>query len=110
MNSPDTEGTDAQSQTKLMRAAMSALPPRVPWHVALALSLLARAGFLNGAQLRAFRKYAVLAIAVAAAVLSPPDPFSMLAMMAPTILLYEASIWIVDRIVKAREARQTAAT
>lgn len=41
MNAPGTEGTDAQSQTKLMRAAMSALPPRVPWHVALALSLLA---------------------------------------------------------------------
>ena len=41
MNASGTEGTDAQSQTKLMRAAMSALPPRVPWHVALALSLLA---------------------------------------------------------------------
>ncbi len=72
----------------------------------VALSLLARSGFLDGAQLRAFRKYAVLAIAVAAAILSPPDPFSMLAMMAPTILLYEVSIVIVDRIAKRRAAKQ----
>lgn len=78
----------------------------VCFQLPVALSLLARSGFLNGDQLRTFRKYAVLAIAVAAAILSPPDPFSMLAMMAPTVLLYEASIWIVDRIAKAREARQ----
>lgn len=71
----------------------------------IALSLLARAGFLTGDQLRAFRKYAVLGIAVAAAILSPPDPFSMIAMMAPTVALYEVSIWIVDRIAKAREAK-----
>ena len=33
----------------------------------------------------------------------------MIAMALPTVLLYEASIWIVDRIAKAREARQAAA-
>lgn len=81
----------------------------VCFQLPVALSLLARSGFLDGDQLRAFRKYAVLAIAVAAAILSPPDPFSMLAMMAPTVLLYEASIWIVDRIAKARAARQAEA-
>ena len=75
----------------------------------VALSLLARAGFLTGNQLRAARKYAIVGIAFAAAILSPPDPFSMLAMMAPTMLLYEASIWIVDRIVKTREAKMSAA-
>lgn len=69
------------------------------------LSLLARAGFVNGEQLRTFRRYAIVGIAAFAAVLSPPDPFSMIAMMAPTILLYEGSIWIVDRIAKAREAK-----
>lgn len=62
------------------------------------LTLLARAGVVDGADLRSFRRYAIFAITVAAAVLSPPDPFSMLAMMAPTVLLYEASILVVDRI------------
>jgi sec-independent protein translocase protein TatC len=75
----------------------------------VALSLLARAGFITGRQLRQFRRYAIVAIAAVAAVLSPPDPFSMIAMMAPTVVLYEASIYIVDRIVKAREAKQAAA-
>ena len=49
-----------------------------------------------------FRRYAIVAIAAVAAVLSPPDPFSMLAMMAPTVLLYELSIWLVKRM----EAKQ----
>ena len=62
------------------------------------LTLLARAGVVTGDSLRSFRRYAIVAITGAAAVLSPPDPFSMLAMMAPTIFLYEASIWIVDRM------------
>ena len=68
------------------------------------LSLLARAGVVDGDQLRSFRRYAIFGITVVAAVLSPPDPFSMLAMMAPTVLLYEASILLVDRINKGQAA------
>ena len=41
------------------------------------------------------------------AVLSPPDPFSMIAMALPTILLYEASIWAVARVEK-RAAKRAA--
>ena len=69
------------------------------------LSLLARASLVNGDQLRTARKYAIVGIAAVAAVLSPPDPFSMLAMMAPTMLLYEVSIFVVDRIAKAQAAK-----
>ena len=68
----------------------------------------ARAGVVNGDSLRSFRRYAIVAITAAAAVLSPPDPFSMLAMMLPTVLLYEASIWVVDRMEKTRLAKQAA--
>ncbi|MEZ5852451.1 MAG: twin-arginine translocase subunit TatC [Hyphomicrobiaceae bacterium] len=82
----------------------------VCFQLPIALSLLARAGFINGDQLRSFRRYAIVAIAAVAAVLSPPDPFSMLAMMAPTMLLYEVSIFVVDRIAKAREAKAAAAS
>ncbi|MDZ4843584.1 MAG: twin-arginine translocase subunit TatC [Hyphomicrobium aestuarii] len=79
------------------------------------LTLMARAGVVTAQALREFRRYAVVGIAFAAAILSPPDPFSMLAMMAPTVLLYEGSIWAVERIQKqaaakaaAREAADTA--
>jgi sec-independent protein translocase protein TatC len=66
------------------------------------LSLLARAEIIDAAGLRGFRRYAVVAITAAAAVLSPPDPFSMIAMMLPTWALYEFSILLVDRIEKNR--------
>jgi sec-independent protein translocase protein TatC len=71
----------------------------------VALTLLARAGLVTPAMLKKGRRYAILGITAVAAVLSPPDPFSMLAMMLPTMLLYEASIWAVERVV----ARQVAA-
>jgi sec-independent protein translocase protein TatC len=75
------------------------------------LTLLARAGIVDGPALRRFRRYAIVAITAVAAVLSPPDPFSMLAMMTPTILLYEVSIWLVDRMTKrAPPADDTSST
>jgi sec-independent protein translocase protein TatC len=78
----------------------------VCFQLPVVVTLLARAGVVNGDSLRSFRRYAIVAITAAAAVLSPPDPFSMLAMMLPTVLLYEASIWVVDRMEKTRLAKQ----
>lgn len=80
----------------------------VCFQLPVVVTLLARAGVVNADSLRSFRRYAIVAITAAAAVLSPPDPFSMLAMMLPTMLLYEASIWVVDRIEKAKAAAQAA--
>jgi sec-independent protein translocase protein TatC len=70
------------------------------------LTLLARAGLVTPATLKKGRRYAILGITAVAAVLSPPDPFSMLAMMLPTMLLYEASIWAVERVVARQAAAQ----
>ena len=64
------------------------------------LTLLARAGVVTAASLREFRRYAIVAISAVAAVLSPPDAISMIAMALPTILLYEGSIWAVERVEK----------
>jgi sec-independent protein translocase protein TatC len=75
----------------------------VMFQLPVALTLLARAGFITAQQLRKFRRYAIVAITGAAAVLSPPDPFSMIAMALPTVLLYEAAILAVDRVEKARQ-------
>ena len=56
-------------------------------------------------QLRDFRRYAIVAITGVAAMLSPPDPFSMIAMALPTILLYEAAILAVARVERSRAAK-----
>jgi sec-independent protein translocase protein TatC len=80
----------------------------IMFQLPVVLTLLARAGIVGGAQLRSFRRYAIVAITGVAAVLSPPDPFSMIAMALPTILLYEAAILAVDRVERARVAAQAA--
>jgi sec-independent protein translocase protein TatC len=74
----------------------------IMFQLPVVLTLLARAGIIVGQQLRDFRRYAIVAITGVAAFLSPPDPFSMIAMALPTILLYEASILAVDRVEKRR--------
>jgi sec-independent protein translocase protein TatC len=74
----------------------------------VALTLLARAGLVTPAALKKGRRYAILGITTVAAVLSPPDPFSMLAMMLPTIGLYELSIWAVERVIAKQAAAQAA--
>lgn len=72
---------------------------------------LARLGIVTPATLAAGRKYALLAIVVASAVLTPGgDVVSQLLMAAPTYLLYEASIWIARFVTPravAQESRDT---
>ncbi len=55
---------------------------------------LARAGLLSAAFMRGIRSYAVVGIAVLSAVITPPDPISMLLLMGPLLVLYEVSIWV----------------
>lgn len=81
----------------------------IMFQLPVVLSLLAQAGIVGGQNLRDFRRYAIVAITAVAGVLSPPDPFSMLAMALPTILLYEGAILRVDWVEKQRLAREAAA-
>lgn len=80
----------------------------IMFQLPVVLTLLAQAGIIGAQNLRDFRRYAIVAITAAAGVLSPPDPFSMVAMALPTILLYEAAIWSVARVEKARLAKEAA--
>jgi sec-independent protein translocase protein TatC len=81
----------------------------IMFQLPVVLTLLAQAGIIQAQQLRDFRRYAILAITAMAGILSPPDPFSMIAMALPTLLLYEAAIYAVTRVEKARAARTAAA-
>ena len=59
----------------------------------LLIFFLAKLGIVTPAALSRNRKYAVLVIAVLSAVITPtPDPFNMILVMAPLILLYEIGI------------------
>jgi sec-independent protein translocase protein TatC len=80
----------------------------VMFQLPVILTLLARAGMLDGRALREKRRWAIVGIFAVAAVLTPPDPISQISMALPTVLLYEASIWAVDRVVRQREQREAA--
>ena len=68
------------------------------------LTLLARAGLITADQLKSKRRYAILGVFVVAAVLTPPDPISQIALAVPTVLLYELSIYAVKLAEKKRAA------
>ncbi|MET0744269.1 MAG: twin-arginine translocase subunit TatC [Microvirga sp.] len=74
----------------------------------VALTLLARAGLIDSAFLKARRRYAIVFVFIAAAVLTPPDVISQFALAVPTLLLYEASI-ISVRMVEKKRAEAVAA-
>ncbi|PZQ14993.1 MAG: twin-arginine translocase subunit TatC [Ancylobacter novellus] len=68
------------------------------------LTLLARAGFIDAAWLVAKRRYAIVVVFAVAAVLTPPDVVSQIALAVPTLLLYEISIYVVRMVEKKRAA------
>ena len=64
----------------------------VAFEVPVALIVLVRMGVVTTQQLRDFRGYFVVCASIAAAVVTPPDVVSMLALLIPMCLLYEAGI------------------
>ncbi len=72
------------------------------------LTLLGRAGIVSAEGLANGRKYAVVGIAAAAAVLTPPDPISQIGLGIPIYLLYEISIILVRLAERKRDAREKA--
>jgi sec-independent protein translocase protein TatC len=72
------------------------------------LTLLARVGVITSQTLKSGRRYAIVLAFVAAAILTPPDVISQVALAIPTILLYEASIFSVRLVEKRRAAEEAA--
>lgn len=58
----------------------------------LAVLVLSLIGLITAEFLRQKRGYALLGLAVVSALLTPPDVFTMMAMLLPMVLLYELSI------------------
>lgn len=71
------------------------------------LTLLGLAGIVNSSMLWKGWRYAVFAVVVVAAIVTPPDPISQLLLATPIILLYFISIGCV-RLIEGRRAREEA--
>lgn len=70
------------------------------------LTLMARVGLVTAKGLKKNRRYAIVIIFVAAAVLTPPDIFSQCSLAIPLLALYEISIVSCRFVEKRREQRE----
>lgn len=69
------------------------------------LVLLVRVGLLQRKQLQNKRRYAIVAAFIIAAILTPPDPLSQVALALPLILLYELAIGAAYFVERGRVAK-----
>ena len=72
----------------------------ISFQLPVVLSLLARVGVVDSKFLRERRKYVVVMIFAAAALLTPPDPVTQIGLAIPLLILYELSIFSVSIIEK----------
>ena len=68
------------------------------------LTLMGKAGLVSAGGLRSVRKYAVIAILVLAALVTPPDVVTQVILFVVVYGLYEISIQLVGRVERKREA------
>lgn len=76
----------------------------VSFELPMVLFLLAKIGLVSHTFLREKRKYAIVIALVLGAVLTPTqDPFTMMTMAIPLIVLYEVTLWIIRFTEKKKE-------
>jgi sec-independent protein translocase protein TatC len=106
---PSWVSPDLNLSETLNMLLMGLLAFAVSFQFPLVVLVLVYLELLTPAALVQWRKVAIVIIAFASALLTPAEPISMILMMAPLVLLYEASIWLSYLVLwsKRRSRRQT---
>jgi sec-independent protein translocase protein TatC len=78
------------------------------FEVPIAVIVLARMGVVSIEKLREFRGYFIVMAFIIAAVITPPDVVSQLALAIPMVLLYEVGIWAAQLFIKHTKAPEDA--
>jgi sec-independent protein translocase protein TatC len=79
------------------------------FEVPIVVVVLARMGFVSIEKLKGFRSYFIVLAFIIAAVITPPDVVSQLALAIPMCLLYEAGIWAAQLFIKHTKAPEEGA-
>ena len=77
------------------------------FEVPIVVVVLARMGVVTIEKLKAFRSYFVVLAFIIAAIVTPPDVVSQLALAIPMCLLYEVGIWAARLFIKHTQAPAT---
>ena len=89
-------------------ATMLILAFGLVFEVPVLLVFLSMVGIVTAEGLGKYRRHAIVAMACLSAFLTPADPFTMVAMMLPLMILYEGSIVAVKVLGRRREERLAA--
>ena len=74
------------------------------FEVPIVVVVLARLGLVSLDKLKAFRGYFIVLAFIIAAVVTPPDVVSQLALAIPMVLLYEMGIWAAQLFIRHTQA------
>ena len=77
---------------------MFVLPAGIMFEMPLVAYFLAKIGILSTESMRSGRRYAILVIVIVAAIITPPDWISQMIIGIPMYILYESSIYVVQRV------------
>lgn len=79
------------------------------FEVPIVVIVLARMNIVSIAKLREFRSYFIVVAFVVAAIVTPPDVVSQLALAVPMCILYELGIWAAQLFIKHTQAPESSA-
>lgn len=74
------------------------------FEVPIVVIVLARMGFVSIEKLKDFRSYFIVLAFIIAAIVTPPDVVSQLALAIPMVILYEIGIWAAQIFIKHTKA------
>ena len=110
---PQSDGTlpiqlEAKMSEYLSLVMTLVLAFGISFELPVLLSLLGKVGIVSAAGLAEKRRYAIVGMVAFAGVVTPPDVVSQVSLAVPMDILYEATIWIVRGMEKAKAAREAA--
>ncbi len=76
------------------------------FEVPLVILLLVRLGVVRASTVARSRKIMIAVAVILAAILSPPDPLSMVVMAVPLIMMFEVAVWLAKFAEKRMRSRQ----